>query len=467
MELSERTIQRIGEVFEDVELGDARLERRAVSLAQSLAKGPKESLPKVWSTVAELEAGYQFLRNPRTGFAQLMEAVQLATRELALKEHRVLVVHDTTDVTCPSAEQEEVGFLPTGKAGFFVHHALCMSATEVKKPLGVLWSECWGRAERTQGRSKRKTAGSDYAQQQERESDRWLEGIAEAHAWAESCEQVVHVMDTEADAYRVFDLMQQLGADFVVRLRHNRRIGEGRLVECLADAPIRVRRTVAVNARKGKTMPSHNHQGRPARDVDLAVRCSRVAIQPPTYMPDAMPVELNVVQILEEHPPEGAEPIAWVLATSLPLKTRTQIEFVIDSYCARWLVEELHKALKTGCMFEKRQLESFESITTLLAFCYPIACELLRVRWRSRQPGILARDVLRKSLLDCLRAHPHPKARKMSAEPTAEEALLVIAGLAGHIQWNGPPGWEKLAAGYMALLAFETGWLAALASQKM
>ena len=137
----------------------------------------------------------------------------------------------------------------------------------------------------------------------------------------------------------------------------------------------------------------------------------------------------------------------------------------LHPYRARWQVEEFHKALKTGCMFDKRQLESFDSITTLLALCYPIACELLRFRSRARQRGLAASEVLRKSLLDCLRAHP--KARKLSASPSAEEALAAVAALGGHQKHNGPPGWQSLAAGYMKLLQFEQGWLAALAERNL
>jgi hypothetical protein len=171
-----------------------------------------------------------------------------------------------------------------------------------------------------------------------------------------------------------------------------------------------------------------------------------------------------VVQVLEEDPPAGAEPIEWVLATSLPITRRTQLEHIIDIYRARWTIEEFHKALKTGCMFEKRQLESFESLTTLLALCYPVACELLRVRSRARQPGLSAADALRPSLLECL--HAHPQARKLSLTPTAQEALAAIAGLGGHQKHNGPPGWQSLAAGYAKLMEFEAGWLAH-AAQKM
>lgn len=455
--LSKAAVSRVTKVFSQAELGDPRRVRRAVSLAQNLAKSPQKTLPKVWATEAELEAGYQFLRNPRTGFTQLMEAVQSATRKQALKERRVLVLHDTTDVVCPSAECDEVGYLPTGKAGFFVHHAFCVSADGENRPLGMLWSQAWGRSERSTGRG-RKASGSTLAKLEERESDRWLESVSEAHLWAQGCAEVVHVMDREADSFRLFAHMLDLGADFVVRLRNDRALEEGRLSECLVDAPVKLTSIVEISPRQQRTMPRYSHRGRPAREAKLTVRRQSLEFLPMKYMPDAEPLAVNVVQVLEESVNDGQQPIAWVLATSLPIRDAADVKRVIDIYRARWQIEELHKALKTGCMFEKRQLESFESITTLLALCYPIACELLWLRSCSRQDGP-AREILRHSLLACLRLQP--QAKNLSPEPTLKEALAVIAKMGGHLKHNGPPGWQSLADGYRELLAFERGWLAA------
>jgi hypothetical protein len=462
MNLSEKAVSRVGEIFRRADLGDARLVRRAVGLAQSLAEAPDLSLPRVWATPAELQAGYDFLRSPRTDFSEMMEPVQQFTREQALAERHVLVLHDTTDISCPSAECEEVGFLATGKAGFYVHHALCVSGKD-RRPLGVLWSQLWGRPHRSL-RKKKKMSGAELAKVAERESDRWLEGVTEAHLWSEGCEEVIHVMDREGDSFRLFQHMQALEANFVVRLRNNRALTEGRLAEALSEAPTKLKRMVAISARAGKSIPRVMYKGRAAREAELIVRSAALELKVPGWLgKKTEPVEVNVVQVLEEQPPEGCTPIAWVLATTLPIDTKAQVERVIDIYRSRWMVEEFHKALKTGCMFEKRHLESFSSITTLLAFCYPVACELLRVRSRARQTGIPADEVFRRSQLDCLRAHP--KAKKFSAAPTAQEVLEVIAALGGHQKHNGPPGWEALAAGYMKLLEFERGWLAALASR--
>lgn len=460
MTLGAKTIERVSEVFLRADLGDPRRSRRAAGLAESLARAPDQSLPQVWSTPAELEAGYRFLANSHSNFTGLMGAVQHATRRRALEAQRVLVIHDTTDVTCPSAEGEDVGFLPTGKAGFFVHHALCVSANGSGPPLGMLWSHVWGREQVTRGRGNHLSAKM-MANLKDRESDRWLEGVSEAQLWVGGCAEVVHVLDSEADSYRVFAHAKQLDADFVVRLRHDRRVEDSVVSECLANAATKLELLVPISKRNSKRMPSYTYQGRAARKANLQVRAVSLEVSAPRHMPRGTePLELQVVQVLEEHPPAGEEPIAWVLATSLPIRTRADVERVVDIYRKRWLIEELHKALKTGCMLEKRQLESFEAITSLLALSYPTACELLHLRSRARQKGLPASEVLRKSQLDCLRAHP--KARPLSPDPSAEEALGVIAGLGGHIKNNGPPGWQTIGAGYKELLGFERGWLAAL-----
>jgi hypothetical protein len=78
-------------------------------------------------------------------------------------------------------------------------------------------------------------------------------------------------------------------------------------------------------------------------------------------------VTLNLVRVQEVNVPEGDEPIEWRLWTSLPIDTAEQICEVVDAYRGRWVVEEFFKALKTGCAFEERQLQSRESLLNALA----------------------------------------------------------------------------------------------------
>jgi IS4 transposase len=79
-----------------------------------------------------------------------------------------------------------------------------------------------------------------------------------------------------------------------------------------------------------------------------------------------------------------AAPVAWYLVTSESVDTVEQVEAVVDAYRARWVIEELFKALKTGCNFERRQLESSQSLRIALATFLPIAVQLLALRRAAR-----------------------------------------------------------------------------------
>ena len=69
----------------------------------------------------------------------------------------------------------------------------------------------------------------------------------------------------------------------------------------------------------------------------------------------------------EKDPPNDMEPVDWLLLTSEPIDTDEQILEVVDVYRACWLIEEYFSALKTGCAFERRQLESKSTLTKALA----------------------------------------------------------------------------------------------------
>ena len=64
--------------------------------------------------------------------------------------------------------------------------------------------------------------------------------------------------------------------------------------------------------------------------------------------------------------------------------TPAQLEFVLDAYRARWLIEEYFKAIKTGCKYEQRQLESGEALLRALGVFAVLAWRLLVLRFIER-----------------------------------------------------------------------------------
>jgi hypothetical protein len=85
------------------------------------------------------------------------------------------------------------------------------------------------------------------------------------------------------------------------------------------------------------------------------------------------------------------------LYTTEPVQTAEQIADIVDSYRARWTIEELNAALKTGCAYESRQFESRHALLNILALKLPVACEplALRSRTRDRPDAATARDPTR------------------------------------------------------------------------
>ena len=127
---------------------------------------------------------------------------------------------------------------------------------------------------------------------------------------------------------------------------------------------------------------------------------------------------MNVVHIKEDASTAAEfEPVEWTLLTSEPIGTVEEIEQVVDIYRARWTIEEYFKALKTGCAYEKRQLESSDSLLNALAIFIPIAWKLLQLRSLARSaPDAPADAVLTPLQLSVLRTTTKAK---LSPQPTA------------------------------------------------
>ncbi len=88
-------------------------------------------------------------------------------------------------------------------------------------------------------------------------------------------------------------------------------------------------------------------------------------------------LRLNVIHVFERRPPRDEPAVEWFLLTNLPIDSPEAIAFAVDCYRGRWVIEEFFKALKTGCQYERRQLESAHSLLNALAILAPVAWRLL------------------------------------------------------------------------------------------
>lgn len=163
------------------------------------------------------------------------------------------------------------------------------------------------------------------------------------------------------------------------------------------------------------------------------------------------------MHVREIDAPSEVQPVEWLLLTTESIDTPEDVLTVVDHYRARWTIEEFNKAIKTGCQYEKRQLESAHALFVALAFCIPIAWQMLALRHQARlQPEASATTVLTQRRLDVLRIIS--KRMPLSEKPTAKEVWYAIASLGGHRARNGPPGWQSLRDGLERLLLVEAAF---------
>ena len=259
------------------------------------------------------------------------------------------------------------------------------------------------------------------------------------------------------------------GDRFVVRLHYDRRVvpdGEvpapGRLREALPRTDVRIEREVALSPRRVNAQRTPLLTRQPPRDgrvATLRFAARPVTLQRPRDHRAPLPATLavNVVYAWEVNPPVGEPPVEWWLVTTEPVETADQILQVVDWYRTRWLIEEFFKCLKTGCAYEKRQLESLDTLLVALALLAPIAWQLLLLRHLARAlPDAPARVALTARQIRVLRA----VGGTLPQRPTTRDALRAVARLGGHLRQNGEPGWLVLGRGMQKLLRMEAGWAA-------
>ncbi len=448
----------ISQEFCTVDLGDKRLNRRLLRLADAMAAAPTESLPKACRTGAALEAAYRLLSNPRVTPEQILQPHVSSSWERAAGTVPIVVVHDTTEFAFSGEAREHLGRTNNGQPGFFAHVSLGLRLGTAE-PIGVLHNKTYARTSPPMARKQRwKKAYSGEV----KESDRWCEAALAVDDEGAGRAPLIHVADREGDQYRLMSAISERGSHFIIRAQHDRVLADdaGHLWEAIIAAPLVFERDVALS----KRTPKHgkaSHGARVARTARLSVSSTSVELQRgrwPGNSAAPKTLEVNAVRVVEIDAPVGQEQVEWVLLTNLPVDTAVQIETIVDAYRLRWTVEEFFKAVKSGCSYEKLQLENELALRNALSIVLPIAWQMLLLRQLARTaPERSASVVLTTTQLAVLAENPWVKVPR---SPTVKDALAAIAAIGGHIKNNGDPGWQVLYRGFRDLMLLEIGWRA-------
>lgn len=445
-------------VFRHAALKHGARTKRLIQIGAALARAPAAPLPTVFPDAHQLKATYRFLANRSVTHAGILEAAVHDTVARSASHSKVLLLADTSELDYSHlSETRALGHIGDGRGRGMLFHTVLATTPDGDQVLGVIHQKVWIR--RT---FKNMCKQSTYARRRRtRESERWSQCARSAARCMrdalESPPAMVLVTDREGDIFSLYADCVEEELGFVIRVAQKHRAlvrsgpeEAGRVWDAAVGAPVIATKEVEVP----------HGPGRAARRAQVEVRAAPVTLRPPdglTTRYDA--VATHVVLVREVNAPRGVEPLEWCLLTSEPIDTAEQVLAIVRMYESRWLLEEFHMGVKTGCGMETRQLQTGHGLRNLLAIVSPIACQLLRLRQSARAPSPPpASSLLSPTQLAVLRAlRP-----KLPPEPTARDALRWIANLGGFLMRtrDGEPGWRTIWRGFQMLLIAEQGFVA-------
>ena len=434
------------ETFGAAELGDPRRTDRLVKVAAALGENPSVSLPRSMRNWADTQGAYRFLGNEAVTHEQIMQPHWRETRSEAEQRRQVLMIGDTTEVNL-STHQATTGLGPVGRGnkamGFFVHSVLALDAQN-KQLLGCMGQEPFVREPAPEGETRAER------------NKRWRESMI----WEQSIERIgpvpantqwIYVGDRGSDIFRFWQRCEQLGYDHVTRVAQDRNV----LIE-EEDEPEDP--TAAHLKTLARSLPAQGasvltiaaQRGRPEREALVNISWLQVSLQAPTNGTALHPgsMKVSLVRVWEPEPPEGVEPLEWILVTSVAVNTAEDAWQRVTWYQWRWFIEDFHKVLKTGCLLEDRCLQTVEAMCNLLAILTPTAMRLLWLRQTAQMaPNTPATQVISKDVIQVVLYLD----KRPEATLTARDLWRTIARFGGYLDRNSdpPPGWQTLWMGWI------------------
>jgi hypothetical protein len=441
----------VKEQFGGCALGDQRRTKRLQILANNMLGAPEKSLPQQNGIWSDVKAAYRLFDNEQVTFQAVCEQHWQQTRKT--KPGRYLLISDTTDID-RTAHQATVGLgmLGDGRGrGVQLHNCLVYNTDEelIEGAAGAML-HYRSHAPKKETRMERL--------RRVRESQLWGNLVTEIGSPPEAS-QWIHVFDRGGDNFEAMCRIEKTGGDWIIRAaKLNRKVideqGQKRyLSEVIQD---------------GKYLGSYDlylrsRPGVKARKAHIEVSVARVTFPKPKHCSpwlrrcDISELTMNVVIVRESNPAAGVTPVCWVLLTSLPVESFDDAWQVIDDYEHRWLVEEYHKVIKTGCNIEGPALRTAGRLEPLIGLISVIGIRLFQMKLLGRsQRTAKAKTHVPGSWLKCLKlARPKVKLTDMTVYEFFRE-LAKLGGFLGR-KHDGEPGWQTVWQGFTKLQSLLAG----------
>lgn len=423
------------EQWGQAQLGDARRNVRAIKIATDLLGRPSSSFPEQCSDWAALKAAYRFFNEEDVSF----EALQQPHRSLVIQRARqpgtTLFIQDGSELDYSSRDLKLGPIGDHRGQGYCLHTTLAVHLEgDFRQVLGIAHQILWER---------QKTRDHETRTEKRRrpnEADVWSNSVRAIGMPSNEC-LWVHIGDRGADIFEFIETCQSYHYEAVIRMAQNRNVSmegqTGKILELLKQEPSNGSFELTRRGREGK--PAVTHQ--------LKLSWVAVEIKPPQYRgKNCQSLNGTYIRVWEDK----AEGLEWILFSTLPVKDFEQAQEKVQWYSMRWMIEEYHKCLKTGCVVEKRNFHTSKALQAVIGMLGIIASKLLELKYLVREKERLAKENIASDLMGII-------SRRYGLESetlTLKEYWRCVARLGGFIgrKNDGDPGWQTIWKGWMRLL---------------
>ncbi len=453
------SVQRsFGEIhFGNVSLGDLRRNRRLPQLVDAMVKHPGGTLPEKLSRPADLEAFYRLCSAKAVTHATVLGSHRARVlQKLHSTRKFLLVVHDDTELDFSSHESlQKLGQIGNGNGRGYIGHNSLVVDPQQGTVLGLA-----NQILHTREEVPEKEGVAAKRARESRESRLWLKGTE----GLPDNPKVVDVCDRGSDTFEFLEHEANSGRTFVIRSRCDRVILLGHDDEAAERSSLHAyartlpaeatsRATVRVDEDVLRERRAAKRQGSSApiatyREARLCLSAAPVRLVAPHVKRGEhgnAPLCVWIVRIWEPNPPPGCEAVEWLLLTNHPIHAPADMRRVKSWYEWRWVVEEYHKALKTGCAIEKLQMRDEARLDPAIAVVSVVALQLLQLREAARRPDAQTRradELVDPEAILVLSVWQHGEPQP---DWSVRDYYLALARLGGYRpRKDCPPGWQIL-----------------------
>ena len=363
--------------FGNAELGDKRRTDRLVHTADLMCRRPGGTLPQKLLAPNDLRGAYRLFACDTVTHESILAPHQEVTQQKISELNRpVLVLHDATELDYSTHRSlTELGQIGKGNhRGYITQNSLAVDP-KTREVIGLCNQVLHQRA-----KVQQKETISQKRNRKSRESLLWLKGTSALPAdW-----NIIDVCDQGADTFEFLEHEMKSGRRFLIRAAHSRSVipshnhdekvektllrNYSRSLEAAGHWTLQVSSKSELKSPKkgGKKRLTKRIQ----RTAKMAVSFAPVCICAPVAKIGKHgedPLSMWVVRVWEVDPPAGQERLEWFLLTNHKVKTFEDAYEVVRWYECRWVIEEYHKGLKTGCQIESPQFTCEERLQPTIA----------------------------------------------------------------------------------------------------